>query len=74
MEIKDKRLVDRMDTGEQKRYLQGISKQIPDASDKFDELEIQHEPIQLLQKLKDRITDRPDDPFSLEAIEQSDET
>lgn len=57
-EIKDKRLVNRMDMVQQEKYLEKIDKVVPDASDKFEELEVTHEPIDLLNKIKSRKNDR----------------
>ena len=54
MEIKDKRLLDRMDLQHQKKYNEKISKLVPNAADKFEDLEIIHEPINLLEKIKSR--------------------
>jgi hypothetical protein len=57
LEIKDKRLVNRMDMVQQQKYLEKIGKVVPDASDKFEELEVTHEPIGLLNKIKSRKID-----------------
>lgn len=74
MDLKDKRLVERMDTTEQEKYYHEISKHIPDAGDKYEEIEIEHEPINLLAKLKDKSGEKPEAPFSLEPSDQTDET
>ena len=74
MDVKDKRLVERMNIVEQEKYNKGALKQIPDATDKYEVIEIEHEPINLLKKLKDKTSDRPDDPFSMETLENSDDT
>ena len=73
MDMMDKRLVERMDINEQKRYFQEISKHVPDAADKYEEIEIEHEPINLLAKLNDRTGEKPEAPFSLEPSDQTDE-
>ena len=52
MEMKDKRLVEKLDDVNLDNYLKDISKTIPDASDKYDTIEIEHEPIQLLDKIR----------------------
>ena len=54
MEIKDKRLLDKMNVVEREKYLKDIYKSIPDADDKYDELEVTHEEINLLQKIKNK--------------------
>jgi len=74
MEVRDKRLVERWNTVEQEKYNKEMLKHIPDATEKYEEIEIEHETINLLKKLKDKINDKPEDPFSLETSENSNET
>jgi len=50
MHIHDKRLFTRLDQHQQEKYLKDILKQIPDAADKCERVEITHEPIKLLKR------------------------
>ena len=52
MDVIDKRLVERMNTNERDAYLQKVPKNVSDLSDQYEEFEISHDPIHLLQKVK----------------------
>ena len=54
MEMQDKRLIDKLPTNEHAQVEAEILAVTPDAADKFEEIELDHEPIQLLQKLAQR--------------------
>jgi len=54
MELKDKRLMNKSYTVNQDKYLEGLNDLIPDAVDKYEEVETIHEPINLLNKIKSR--------------------
>jgi|GEM_PF-3656501 len=46
----DKRLVERKDLAFQEKYLKDSARHTPDASDKFETVEVEHNPIGLYQK------------------------
>lgn len=52
MEIKDKRLLKREAVIDQEKYIKQLKNILPDAEKKYDEFEIDHEPIELLKKLR----------------------
>jgi len=54
MEAYDKRLLEKMDKTEQKRKIEENLKDVPDASDKYEEIRITHEPILLLEKIRSK--------------------
>ena len=54
MELKDKRLMNKSYTVNQDKYLECLNDLIPDAADKYEEVETIHEPINLLNKIKSR--------------------
>jgi len=54
MKTIDKRLLKRIENTTQDKHLKEILKSIDDSSSKFDIVEITHEPINLLQKIKSR--------------------
>ena len=54
METKDKRLLDKVNVVEREKQLKEIYSSIPDAVDKYDEIEVTHEEINLLQKIKNK--------------------
>ena len=66
MEIKDKRLLDRMDLQQQQKYNEKIVKLATNAADKFEDLEINHEPINLLKKIRARKKSRKEVTVSSE--------
>ncbi len=70
MEIKDKRLVDRMNVVEQEKYYKELSRIIPDAQDCYEEIEIDHDPICLLKKTTSKISENPESPFTLEKSDE----
>jgi hypothetical protein len=46
----DKRLVERKDLAFQEKYMKDSARHTPDASDKFEAVEVEHNPIGLCQK------------------------
>lgn len=54
MNSHDKRLFNRLEQSQQDKYLKELLKASPDAQDKFDVVEVTHEPIQLLLKRSSR--------------------
>lgn len=67
----DKRFAQRKDLPSQEKYLKDCCRHLPDAADKFDTVEIEHESICLLQKksgeaeqapaAEDNTPDQPED-------------
>ena len=51
MEIKDKRLLNRESVIDQDKYINQLNQILPEAKKKYDEFEIDHEPIELLKKI-----------------------
>ena len=51
MEIKDKRLVNKLTKHEQAAYEEDIATDMPDAENLFEEITIDHEPIELLERI-----------------------
>ncbi|MEI6126385.1 MAG: hypothetical protein WCQ99_07515 [Pseudomonadota bacterium] len=58
MKIQDKRLLNRIETAQQEKFIKELTRHTPDARDKYDSVEIAHEPINLLQKLKGRLPNK----------------
>lgn len=54
MDMRDKRLINRMAPAAQEEYLKTLHKEIENADGKFDELTVEHEPIALVQKIAAR--------------------
>jgi len=54
MGLKDKRLIDRMKPEEKEKYLESLLKNLPDCKDEFEYCEIEHEDINLLEKIKQK--------------------
>lgn len=54
MNTHDKRLFNRIEQNQQDKYLKELLKNAPDAQDKYDTVEVTHEPIQLLLKRSSR--------------------
>ena len=54
MDQKDKRLIDKSDSHEQQTYLNSVKNKIEDASDKFEKIEIEHEPIGLIERISSK--------------------
>jgi len=54
MNSHDKRLFNRIDQSQQDKYLKELLKNTTDSQDKFDVVEVTHEPIQLLLKRSGR--------------------
>ncbi len=52
MDMIDKRILNKKQLSEQEDYLESIVKKTPDASDKYEELDMNYEPINLLQRIK----------------------
>jgi|GEM_PF-2835504 hypothetical protein len=52
MTMYDKRLLNRLDQAQQEKYLKELAKQLPDKRDKYEAVDIYHEPLKLLQKRK----------------------
>jgi hypothetical protein len=65
MEIKDKRLIKRMDLDCQAKSNKELIKIIPDSKEKMEEFELVHEPINLLNKIKGNVRTKPEAPFAL---------
>jgi hypothetical protein len=73
MEIKDTRLINRMDIEHQEEYIEKIQKSIPNNKDKYEEVEISHEPINLLQKIKTKRDEELEPPVLLEQTGEHDD-
>jgi hypothetical protein len=56
----DKRLVERKDLAFQEKYLKDSYRHTPDAADKYETSEIEHNPICLYQKQKGLAVQSPD--------------
>ena len=52
--IKDKRLQNKLNQVELNEYLTTIDKSIPDISDKAETIEIEHDPIELLERIQSK--------------------
>ena len=52
MDELDKRLIEKLNVADQEKYFKEHKKHIPDASGKFDEVSVEHDPINLLNKLQ----------------------
>jgi hypothetical protein len=52
MDIKDKRLIERMEPAEQEKYIKDISGRLPDVQHKYEECEITHRQINLIKRLR----------------------
>jgi hypothetical protein len=57
MDIKDKRLIERMEPEEQDKYIRDISGRLPDVQHKLEEYEITHKQINLLKRLRQKPVD-----------------
>lgn len=57
MDIKDKRLIERMDPAEQDKYIKDISGRLTDVQHKLEEYEITHRQINLLKRLRQKPVD-----------------
>lgn len=64
MKITDKRLIDRMDLDQQAEFFNKLLKTVPNAANKYEEIEVSHDPINLLEKIKWKLRDKPAAPFS----------
>jgi len=71
MELKDKRLLNLVDTENQNKYLEGVNSSVPDADKKYEEIEVIHEPINLLHKIKTRQAEKSASVY--DPSEQTDE-
>ena len=71
MEAKDKRLIVKMDLLQQQKYFEKMDKHVLDAADKFEESEITHEPINLLNRIKSKKIKGKKPPVSLEQIDEN---
>jgi len=60
MELRDKRLLNIIDTENQSKYLEGLNNSVPDAAKKYEKIEVIHEPINLLNKIKSRQAEKSD--------------
>jgi hypothetical protein len=69
MAITDKRLIDKMTPAEKEKYLNEIENSIPIADEKFEECEVGHEPVDLLNKIQGKQSTEPEDEETPETTE-----
>ena len=57
-ELQDKRLLNRLETAQQDKFIKELTRHISDSADKYENVDITHEPINLVQKLKGRLPNK----------------